>query len=193
MLLSTFTCVPHLLSFAFFVRLFGSLLFTCDNYVLVNYFNFLMPSFSQLLSQCYLITDFLKYFTIKWKEESVLKCSLLPTEYFWVRAPDISSSVLYLGYFQHFLSLRRSFSVFQSIKEQTFPLQLFLSTLHTITHVESKVTAPDQGQWPTLTLLSQLQEVCPEFDQLLWKCMKLNAKRATEIDLFIHYMAKIAS
>lgn len=111
MLLSTFTCVPHLLSFAFFVRLFGSLLFICDNYVLVNYFNFLMSSFSQLLSQCYLITDFFKHFTIKWKEETVLKCSLLPTEYFWVRAPDISSSMLsiwdifsischYAGHFQ---------------------------------------------------------------------------------------------
>jgi len=49
----------------FFVSLLGSLLFICDNYMPVNYFHFLMPSFSQLLFQCYLITDFLKYYTIE--------------------------------------------------------------------------------------------------------------------------------
>lgn len=72
------------------------------------------------------MTDVLKYYTIKGKEESLLKCSLLSTEYFSVTAPDICISVLSLWDIL-IISCHYSgnFQVFQSIKEQILPLRFF--------------------------------------------------------------------
>lgn len=84
-----------------------------------------MPSFSQLLSRCHLTTEFLKYYIIRGKEESLLKCSLLPTEYFWVTAPNISISVLSLWDILSILCHYSGNFQFSSQSENTYSLSIF--------------------------------------------------------------------